>query len=69
MKVKYIKIRADFKYAEKGRFYRVFLVKEDMPLGELGEFIVTIFGGTMEHYFLFLGLIMDGTRKLLNHLF
>ena len=53
MKVKYIKIRADFKYAEKGRFYRVFLVKEDMPLGELGEFIVTIFGGTMEHYFLF----------------
>lgn len=53
MKIKYVKIRADFKYAEKGRFYRTFLVKEDMPLGELGEFIVTIFGGTMEHYFMY----------------
>lgn len=53
MQVKYKKIRADFKYAEKGRFYRVFLVREDVSLPELGEFIVTIFGGTMEHFFLF----------------
>ena len=27
MEVGYIKIRADFKYAEKGRFYRTFLLK------------------------------------------
>ena len=53
MKVKYIKIRADFKYASKGRFYRTFLVKEDVNLGELGEFIVDIFGGTLEHFFLY----------------
>ncbi len=53
MEVKYIKIRADFKYADKGRFYRTFLVKEDVNLGELGEFIVEIFGGTLEHYFLY----------------
>ena len=49
MDVKYIKIRADFKYAKKGRFYRTFLVREDIGLGELGELIVDIFGGTMEH--------------------
>jgi hypothetical protein len=30
MKMNYLKIRADFKYATKGRFYRIFLVKEDI---------------------------------------
>ena len=53
MDVKYIKIRADFKYAEKGRFYRTFLVRDDIGLGELGELIVDIFGGTMEHFFMY----------------
>ena len=53
MVVKYLKIRADFKYTTKGRFYRTFLVREDIDLGELGEFIVDIFGGTLEHFFLY----------------
>ena len=53
MKYQYLKIRADFKYAEKGRFYRTILVKENIPLGELGELLVDIFGGTMEHFFMF----------------
>ncbi len=49
----YVKIRLDFKYAEKGRFYRTILVREDIPLVELGELFVSILGGTLEHYFLF----------------
>ena len=53
MLVNYIKIRADFKYATKGRFFRTFLVREDIGLGELGELIVDIFGGTMEHFFMY----------------
>ena len=53
MLVNYIKIRADFKYATKGRFFRTFLVREDIGLGELGEMIVDIFGGTMEHFFMY----------------
>ena len=53
MEIRYFKIRADFKYAAKGRFYRTFLVREDINLGELGELIVDIFGGTLEHFFLY----------------
>ncbi|MCR5694730.1 MAG: plasmid pRiA4b ORF-3 family protein [Clostridia bacterium] len=53
VEIKYYKIRADFKYAEKGRFYRVFLVKENANLREMGEFIVEIFGGELEHMFLY----------------
>lgn len=53
MLVNYIKIREDFKYATKGRFFRTFLVREDIGLGELGELIVDIFGGTMEHFFMY----------------
>lgn len=53
MIAKYYKIRADFKYTTKGRFYRTFLVREDIGLGELGELIVAIFGGTMEHFFMY----------------
>ena len=53
MQITYKQIRAEFKYAPRGRFYRVFLVREDVALKDLGEFIVTIFGGTMEHLFLY----------------
>ena len=53
MEVKYYKLRADFKYTTKGRFYRTFLVREDIGLGELGELIVNIFGGSMEHFFMY----------------
>lgn len=52
-KIDFFKIRANFKYAAKGRFYRTFLVREDINLGELGELIVDIFGGTLEHFFLY----------------
>lgn len=51
--MEYIKIRADFKYAEKGRLYRTFLVAKDMGLFELGCHIVSALNGTMEHCFLF----------------
>ena len=53
MKVTYLKIRADFKYATKGRFYRTFLVRDDINLRDLGEFMVYILGGALEHYYLF----------------
>lgn len=53
MEVKYYKIRADFKFANRGRFYRTFLVREDFNLDELGEFMVVIFGGSMEHLFMY----------------
>ena len=51
--MKYKKIRLDYKFAEKGRFYRVVLVKEDMNLIELGCALVGAVGGTMEHLFIF----------------
>ncbi len=51
--MEYIKIRADFKYAEKGRLYRVFLVPKGMGLFELGCHIVSAFRGTLEHCFLY----------------
>lgn len=51
--MEYIKIRADFRYAEKGRLYRVFLVPPNMNLFELGCRIVGIFQGTLEHCFLY----------------
>ena len=35
MKMDYLKIRADFKYATKGRFYRIFLVKEEEELSSI----------------------------------
>ena len=47
MEIRYFKIRADFKYAAKGRFYRTFLVREDVNLGELGELSGDLFGGTL----------------------
>ena len=53
MEIKYRRIRADFEHAEKGRFYRVFLVPEDIPLTNLGLAMVEMLHGTMEHCFLF----------------
>ncbi len=39
------KIRLDFKYCERGRFYRTLLVKENINLIDLGCAIVTAFNG------------------------
>ncbi len=51
--MEYIKIRADFKYAEKGRLYRVFLVPKGIGLFEMGCHIVSVFQGALEHCFLY----------------
>ena len=34
--MEYTKIRLDFKYAEKGRFYRTVLVRSDLDLESIG---------------------------------
>lgn len=49
----FVKIRLDFKYAEKGRFYRTVLVRKDLDLDLLGQLFVEVLGGTMEHCFLY----------------
>lgn len=49
----FVKIRLDFKYAEKGRFYRTLLVRKNLDLDELGHIFVEALGGTMEHCFLY----------------
>lgn len=51
--MKYTKIRLDFKYAEKGRFYRVVLVKGNPTLDILGEMFVNALGGELEQCFLY----------------
>ncbi|MBR1846507.1 MAG: hypothetical protein IJ787_02180 [Bacilli bacterium] len=51
--MEYIKLRLDFKYAEKGRFYRVFLVPKGIGLYELGCHLVNALKGTHEHSFLY----------------
>lgn len=51
--MRYKKIRLDFKYCERGRFYRTLLVKEDLNLVNLGCAIVVAFNGAFEHEFLF----------------
>lgn len=51
--MEYIKIRADFKFAEKGRLYRIFLVPKGIGLYEMGCHIVSIFNGALEHCFLY----------------
>ena len=48
----YTKIRADFKYGPKGRFYRVILVKEDINLYNLGVGLGLALGAEFEHCFL-----------------
>ncbi len=47
------KVRLDFKYAEKGRFYRVLLVPTHTKLNDLGCIFVESLHGAMEHCFLF----------------
>ena len=51
--MKYKKIRLNFKKCQDNRFYRTLLVKEDLNLFNLGCAIVTAFGGSFEHHFLF----------------
>ena len=48
----YTKIRVDFKYGPKGRFYRVILVKEDINLYNLGVGLGLALGAEFEHCFL-----------------
>jgi hypothetical protein len=50
--MEYLKIKADYKYF-KGRLTRTLYVKKDIKLHELGCVLVTAFGGTFEHFFLF----------------
>ncbi len=47
------KVRLDFKYTNKGRFYRLLLVPSHTKLNDLGCIFVEAFHGTMEHCFLF----------------
>ena len=51
--MEYTKIRLDFKYAEKGRFYRSVLVRSDLDLKSIGTAFVYALGGTLEHCFLY----------------
>ena len=51
--MKYTQLRLDCELAKKGRLYRVILAKSDIKLDELGAYLVFIFEGTMEHYFLY----------------
>ena len=50
--MEYTKIRLDFKYGPKNRFYRVILVKGDPDLFKLSCAFCTILGATFEHCFL-----------------
>ena len=51
--MRYKKIRLDFKYCERGRFFRTILVEENINLVKLGCAIVAAFNGTFEHFFTF----------------
>ena len=51
--MRYKKIRLDFKYCERGRFFRTILVEENINLVNLGCAIVAAFNGTFEHFFTF----------------
>lgn len=48
----YTKIRADFKYGPKGRFYRVFLVREGINLFNFCVGLGVMLGAKFEHCFL-----------------
>lgn len=50
---KYRKLRFDYKYGPKNRFYRVVLVKGNPNLFKLGVALLTSVGATFEHCFLF----------------
>lgn len=47
------KVRLDFKYAEKGRFYRILLVPAKTKLNDLGCIFVEALHGAMAHSFCF----------------
>ena len=49
----YTKIRLDFEYGPKGRFYRVVLVNSDIDLFKLGIAFGVALGATFEHTFMF----------------
>lgn len=49
----YTKIRLDFKYAEKNRFFRVVLINGNPKLDKLGLLFVHALGGEMVHEFLY----------------
>lgn len=51
--MQYTKIRLDFKYGPKNRFFRTLLVKGNPNLFELGVILGTSLGATFEHCFLF----------------
>lgn len=51
--MKYKEIRLNFSKCQYDRFYRTLLVREDLNLFNLGCAIVTAFGGSFEHHFLF----------------
>ncbi len=49
----YTKLRLDFEYGPKDRFYRIVLIKGDPDLFELGVCLGEILGAEFEHDFLF----------------
>ena len=49
----YVKVRFDFEYCEKGRFFRTLLVKKDLNLLTFGIAIVEAFRGKLTHSFTF----------------
>ena len=50
--MEYTKIRLDFKYGPKNRFYRVVLIKGNPDLFKLSIMFGTVLGATFEHCFL-----------------
>jgi hypothetical protein len=51
--MKYKKIRLDYTNCEKGRFYRILLVNENLPLSHFGCAVVAAFKGKLGHAFMF----------------
>lgn len=51
--MKYQKLKLEFKYGPKGRFYRVVLAKKGLNLRILGCYLVEALGGELEHMFLY----------------
>ena len=62
--MKYTQLRLDCELAKKGRLYRVILAKSDSKLDELGAYLVFIFEGTMEHYFLYHRILANTITKV-----
>lgn len=51
--MKYQKLKLEFKYGPKGKFYRVVLVRKGLTLRTLGCYLVEALGGELEHMFLY----------------